>query len=356
MQFNLTNSGSQRMVTVLTCSLPRPSDRGQPIGWAHDLRGGRPALLYRHSRPLRDHHQRVLQIRQGLLPRGGHSLFAGGSEGAVKPPDFVLTAPVSAVAALSANVRARPGPFPPVKTASSGAWRRFWWDLRRSYQTGGVHIRPGTFISDRGRSYQTGTFISDREVHIRPGTFISDREVHIRPGTFISDRDVHIRPGRSYETGDVHIRPAVRRLTTQSTRAARRWQCTLCLDRLTQSYLPRQVSCLDDVCGMIPFYDPEKPDQFYRLWTALFLHAGWGQQQWPSAVPSMYLLISTVPVTVICAQYWPYRVVTYILWSFWAQALHMWDKEAVPTYRPHALNSRRRYMYAYMSLRCIIHS
>lgn len=35
-----------------------------------------------------------------------------------------------------------------------------------------------------------------------------------------------------------------------------------------------QVSCLDDVCGMIPFYVPEAPDQFYRLWTSLFIHAG----------------------------------------------------------------------------------
>lgn len=35
-----------------------------------------------------------------------------------------------------------------------------------------------------------------------------------------------------------------------------------------------QVSCLDDICGMIPFYNPDVPDQFYRLWTSLFLHAG----------------------------------------------------------------------------------
>ncbi|XP_043242732.1 inactive rhomboid protein 1-like [Amphibalanus amphitrite] len=41
-----------------------------------------------------------------------------------------------------------------------------------------------------------------------------------------------------------------------------------------EAALCSQVSCLDDVCGMIPFYDPEKPDQFYRLWTSLFLHAG----------------------------------------------------------------------------------
>lgn len=31
---------------------------------------------------------------------------------------------------------------------------------------------------------------------------------------------------------------------------------------------------MDDVCGMVPFYFPETPDQFYRLWTSLFLHAG----------------------------------------------------------------------------------
>lgn len=31
---------------------------------------------------------------------------------------------------------------------------------------------------------------------------------------------------------------------------------------------------MDDVCGMMPFYFAEVPDQFYRLWTSLFLHAG----------------------------------------------------------------------------------
>ncbi|XP_063234424.1 inactive rhomboid protein 1 isoform X2 [Bacillus rossius redtenbacheri] len=41
-----------------------------------------------------------------------------------------------------------------------------------------------------------------------------------------------------------------------------------------EASLCSQVSCLDDVCGMIPFYSPEIPDQFYRLWTSLFLHAG----------------------------------------------------------------------------------
>ncbi|XP_065339664.1 inactive rhomboid protein 1 isoform X2 [Cloeon dipterum] len=41
-----------------------------------------------------------------------------------------------------------------------------------------------------------------------------------------------------------------------------------------EASLCSQVSCLDDVCGMIPFYNPDRPDQFYRLWTSLFLHAG----------------------------------------------------------------------------------
>lgn len=35
-----------------------------------------------------------------------------------------------------------------------------------------------------------------------------------------------------------------------------------------------QVHCLDDVCGLLPFLNPDIPDQFYRLWLSLFLHAG----------------------------------------------------------------------------------
>ncbi|XP_066152035.1 uncharacterized protein, partial [Euwallacea fornicatus] len=41
-----------------------------------------------------------------------------------------------------------------------------------------------------------------------------------------------------------------------------------------EASLCSQVSCLNDVCGMIPFYFPDVPDQIYRLWTSLFLHAG----------------------------------------------------------------------------------
>ena len=41
-----------------------------------------------------------------------------------------------------------------------------------------------------------------------------------------------------------------------------------------EAFLCSQVSCLGDVCGMIPFADDDRPDQFYRLWTPIFLHAG----------------------------------------------------------------------------------
>lgn len=35
-----------------------------------------------------------------------------------------------------------------------------------------------------------------------------------------------------------------------------------------------QVSCLSEVCGMLPFLHKDQPDQFYRLFLSLFLHAG----------------------------------------------------------------------------------
>ncbi|XP_017786905.1 PREDICTED: inactive rhomboid protein 2 isoform X1 [Nicrophorus vespilloides] len=41
-----------------------------------------------------------------------------------------------------------------------------------------------------------------------------------------------------------------------------------------EASLCSQVSCLNDVCGMISFYFFETPDQIYRLWTSMFLHAG----------------------------------------------------------------------------------
>ena len=41
-----------------------------------------------------------------------------------------------------------------------------------------------------------------------------------------------------------------------------------------EATLCSQVSCMGDVCGMLPFADLRRPDQFYRLWTSLFLNAG----------------------------------------------------------------------------------
>ena len=41
-----------------------------------------------------------------------------------------------------------------------------------------------------------------------------------------------------------------------------------------EASLCSQVSCMEDVCGMLPFVRKNIPDQFYRLWTSLFLHAG----------------------------------------------------------------------------------
>lgn len=42
----------------------------------------------------------------------------------------------------------------------------------------------------------------------------------------------------------------------------------------SRPHLPCQVHCLDEVCGLLPFLNPEVPDQIYRLWLSLFLHAG----------------------------------------------------------------------------------
>lgn len=41
-----------------------------------------------------------------------------------------------------------------------------------------------------------------------------------------------------------------------------------------EATLCSQVHCLNKVCGLLPFLNPEVPDQFYRLWLSLFLHAG----------------------------------------------------------------------------------
>lgn len=35
-----------------------------------------------------------------------------------------------------------------------------------------------------------------------------------------------------------------------------------------------QVDCMQDVCGMMDFLDTKSPDQVYRLFTSIFIHAG----------------------------------------------------------------------------------
>lgn len=35
-----------------------------------------------------------------------------------------------------------------------------------------------------------------------------------------------------------------------------------------------QVDCVNEICGLLPFDSVGQPDQVYRLWLSLFLHAG----------------------------------------------------------------------------------
>eukprot|EP00069_Balaena_mysticetus_P016056 bmy_01852T0 len=53
-----------------------------------------------------------------------------------------------------------------------------------------------------------------------------------------------------------------------------------------------QVHCMDDVCGLLPFLNPEVPDQFYRLWLSLFLHAGQVTPCGLSGVGILHCLVS----------------------------------------------------------------
>ncbi|CAK8689084.1 unnamed protein product [Clavelina lepadiformis] len=42
----------------------------------------------------------------------------------------------------------------------------------------------------------------------------------------------------------------------------------------SEASLCSQVNCMEDTCGLIPFREPAYPDQIYRLWLPVFLHAG----------------------------------------------------------------------------------
>lgn len=51
--------------------------------------------------------------------------------------------------------------------------------------------------------------------------------------------------------------------------------CTLMRGFFHQdAHLCSQVDCMQDVCGMIDFLNPKNPDQVYRLFTSIFIHAG----------------------------------------------------------------------------------
>ena len=58
-----------------------------------------------------------------------------------------------------------------------------------------------------------------------------------------------------------------------------------------------QTSCFEEICGMIPFSNPDKPDQFYRLWTSLFLHGGY-VAWWQEALLNAALSNSWVAVAI----------------------------------------------------------
>jgi membrane associated rhomboid family serine protease len=55
---------------------------------------------------------------------------------------------------------------------------------------------------------------------------------------------------------------------------ASKTNCSFVKDKSDDNYSPFQVSCMSNVCGMFPFFSHDIPDQFYRLFTSLYLHAG----------------------------------------------------------------------------------
>ncbi|XP_018426277.1 PREDICTED: inactive rhomboid protein 1 [Nanorana parkeri] len=63
-----------------------------------------------------------------------------------------------------------------------------------------------------------------------------------------------------------------------------------------EATLCSQVHCMDDVCGLLPFLNPEVPDQFYRLWLSLCLHAG-----------SIVYILSGITGNLTSAIFLPYR-------------------------------------------------
>lgn len=52
------------------------------------------------------------------------------------------------------------------------------------------------------------------------------------------------------------------------------WNSTVAKLLINRRYNLLQVSCLSKICGMLPFLRKNQPDQWYRLFIPLFLHAG----------------------------------------------------------------------------------
>uniref|UniRef100_A0A7E4VQ09 Rhomboid domain-containing protein n=1 Tax=Panagrellus redivivus TaxID=6233 RepID=A0A7E4VQ09_PANRE len=87
-------------------------------------------------------------------------------------------------------------------------------------------------------------------------------------------------PITQYSRNDVHMtcrirgRPCCIQLHGQC-RITTREYCTFVHGTYHENAtLCSQVSCLSDVCGMVPFIRPEHPDQLIRFVTPLFIHAG----------------------------------------------------------------------------------
>ncbi|XP_022657468.1 inactive rhomboid protein 1-like isoform X2 [Varroa jacobsoni] len=119
-----------------------------------------------------------------------------------------------------------------------------------------------------------------------------------------------------------------------------------------EAALCSQVSCLSDVCGMFPFIrSPDRPDQFYRLVTSLFLHAGiihfaltcFLQMRWMRDVEKIYgphrigtiYMLSGVGGNLASASFVPYRAdvgpsaaLFGIMAIFIVELWEMWDEIA----------------------------
>ncbi|KAJ3607598.1 hypothetical protein NHX12_024649 [Muraenolepis orangiensis] len=74
-----------------------------------------------------------------------------------------------------------------------------------------------------------------------------------------------------------------------------------------EATLCSQVACLDDVCGLLPFLNPDVPDQFYRLWLSLFLHAGDLEKLTGWLRISIIYVVSGITGNLASAIFLPYR-------------------------------------------------